>query len=189
LSLSSIKELAVDKALTLNGTSYEFLEDDKDEQATRSILIPQQRGFKAVPTRISKTLQLRQCVQLPDIVSNPPPPTSKPQSFITSTAVRAPRPQIKGLKMNFFPSGSSNNERCLLGDTDSESEAPARTRPATVVSELPNGKRKHKEKSSTREEREGSATKKNKKHRTPEEMQAREEKKARKEKKKDKAKS
>ena len=90
--------------------------------------------------------------------------------------------------MNFFPSGSNSNERCLLGDTDSEDEAPARTRPATVVSELANAKRKHKEKDESREEREKLATKKSKKHRTPEEVKAREEKKARKEKKRERAK-
>ncbi|KAF2794987.1 hypothetical protein K505DRAFT_274122 [Melanomma pulvis-pyrius CBS 109.77] len=201
VSLASLKELAMDKALEgdavlkHNSIDYGFSAGGKNEHATRSVLIPQQRGFKAVPTRITKTLHLQQVVRLANLPSAPSQPTnSEPPSFITSTAVRAPRPQVKGLKMNFFPSGFSASEPGIVGSSDSETEAPVRagsgpsTSNGTHAPHKPE-KRKHNDESRSAE-RAVSPTKKHKKHRTPEEIRRKEEKRAKKDKKKrEKAKS
>ncbi|EDU45807.1 conserved hypothetical protein [Pyrenophora tritici-repentis Pt-1C-BFP] len=109
---------------------------------------------------------------------------SEAAASITRSTIRAPKPQVKGLKMRFLPTGFSGDDGGNLGDSESESEKLRE--PAGLG--MPNGlnlpskkqKRKHADVN-------GDATevpaKKTKKHRTPEEEKRKAEKKARKEKK------
>lgn len=97
------------------------------------------------------------------------------------------KPQVKGLKMRFFPSGYQDSTPATVGYSDSEDDASAGQ---PVGLGIPNGlalpvkkeKRKH---SKGQEEMEAPA-KKHKKQRTEEEQARRDEKKARKEKRKEK---
>ncbi|KAF2707415.1 hypothetical protein K504DRAFT_458858 [Pleomassaria siparia CBS 279.74] len=183
VSLASIKDIAMDKALqgeaVLNhkGIDYGFSAAEKSERA-HAVLIPRLRGFEAVPLRISKTYHIQQNVHLPKLAAQSSRTRTEPASFITLSTIRAPRPQVKGLKMNFFPSGSKRPlEAVVLGSSDSETEAPH-----GVIHK--SEKRKHKA-ASRREERQESPKKKHKKVRDPEETRRREAKKAKKEKRKE----
>ena len=106
---------------------------------------------------------------------------------ITASTIRAVKPQVKGLKMRFFPSGFQDSAPATMGYSDSEDDADA---PEPAGLGIPKGldppakkeKRKH---SKGAEEMEAPA-KKHKKQRTEEEQAKRDEKKAKKEKKKEK---
>lgn len=132
---------------------------------------------------------MQQVINLPKLTSSQADQNtgSEAAASITASTIRAVKPQVKGLKMRFFPSGFEDSAPTTLGDSDDEGDAPA---PAGLG--IPKGfdppsrkekKRKH-EQSNVGEEVE--SAKKHKKHRTAEEQQQRDEKKAKKEKKKDK---
>lgn len=139
-----------------------------------------------VPGRISRTLHLQQVLQLPNLSSKQADPTtgSEAAASITRSTIRAPRAQVKGLKMRYFHSGFGDEEPGTLGSSDSDAEAPA---PAGLgvmngaqPRHKPEKKRKHAEVNGVDT---SPAPKKHKKHRTPEEIKKREEKKAKKAKK------
>ncbi|KAF2466668.1 uncharacterized protein BDR25DRAFT_292997 [Lindgomyces ingoldianus] len=195
VSLSGLKDLASDKVLkgepilSYNGTDYGFSVGEEKEEATRRVLVPSTVGYKAVPTRISQTLHLQQVIRLPKVSPKQADTntTSAAAASITTSTVRAPRPQVKGLRMRYFPSGFGLQDPGIIGSSESEDDVPV-----TAGLGIPNGihpsqkreKRKYDEVNGT--ERTESATKKHKKHRTPEEIKKREEKKAKKERKKEK---
>jgi len=124
--------------------------------------------------------------QLPDEITG-----SEASASITRSTVKAPRPQLKGLKMRYFHSGFGEQDPGILGESDSEDEdvemataqadtgAGAAVNGATVTKK---GKRKHED----GEKGEGSA-KKAKKLKTAEDIKKKEEKKEKRRKEKSKA--
>jgi hypothetical protein len=107
---------------------------------------------------------------------------------ITRSTIRAPRPQVKGLKMRFFHSGFGDQEPGTIGLSDSEDEIPSNTgglaAPNVIHPPARPEKRKHEESNGV--ETSEASPKKHKKQRTEEELKKREEKKAKKERKKEK---
>ena len=104
---------------------------------------------------------------------------SEAAASITRSTIRAPRPQLKGLKMRFLPTGFSGMDVGTLGDSDSENDMPQETSGLGMPKELNLPSRKEKRK---HVEVNGDAlgdvpAKKAKKHRTAEEKRARKEKK------------
>ncbi|KAF1956531.1 hypothetical protein CC80DRAFT_472022 [Byssothecium circinans] len=199
VSLKQLKELAMEQALKGDtvlqhkDTNYGFLNvEDNDDNDSRQVVIPRQNGYKAVSARISHTFHLREVVNLPNLSSLQADPNtgSEAAASITQSTIRAPRPQVKGLKMRYFPSGVADHTPVNLGSSDDENDAPpVRTAGLAVPNSihLPVGKRKHED--ANGDERVESPTKKHRKHRTPEEIKRREERRARKEKKREKTKS
>jgi hypothetical protein len=189
--LSQLKEVAMDKALaggvilTRKGIDYGFVAGDKNEQGAREVLIPRQNGYKAVSARITQTLHLQQVPRLPKLSSEQADQNtgSEAARSITASSIRAPRPQLKGLRMRYFHSGFGDPDPGILGDSESEDEEPSRTVTNGVQALNKPGKRKQEEVAGT--EGAEAPVKKHKKHRTPEELKKREEKKAKK--KKDKS--
>ncbi|KAF9701739.1 hypothetical protein EKO04_000581 [Ascochyta lentis] len=192
LSLKELETIAMDKAmkgesiLNHKGTDYGFSTTEKSEDGPREVLVPQKNGYSAVPARISQTLHLQQVVRLPKLSSKQADPNtgSEAAASITRSTIRAPRPQVKGLKMRYLPLGFVGGDSGgVLGDTDSEEDDVPQERAGLAA---PNGlnlptkasKRKH-----TETNGEEAPSKKIKKHKTPEEMKKKEEKKAKKEKK------
>jgi hypothetical protein len=110
---------------------------------------------------------------------------SEAASSITRSTIRAPRPQLKGLKMRFLPTGFGAGDVGTLGDSDSEGEAPQGTAGLGMPDELnlPSRKEKRKHTASNGDEGTDSQAKKHKKQRTTEEAQRKEERRAKKEKK------
>lgn len=212
LSLKDLKELAMGKALdgeaiiSRRGTDYGFANTEVDEDGARQVMIPHQTGFGAgkssascrhtitysasVPGRISQTFHIREVINLPKLKSRQADQNtgSEAAASITQSTIRAPRPQVKGLKMRFFPSGCSNHAPETLGLSDSEDDLPPRTAGLGVPNgiHLPSNSEKRKHEYANGDERLESPTKKHKKHRTPEENKRREEKKAKKERKREK---
>lgn len=146
-----------------------------------------------VPTQVSHSFHVQQVISLPKLTSKQADQNtgSEAAASITASTIRAVKPQVKGLKMRFFPSGFEDSAPTTLGDSDDEADAPAPAGLGVPVGFDPPArkekKRKH-EQSNAGEEAESSA-KKHKKHRTAGEQQQRDEKKAKKEKKKEKSKS
>lgn len=143
-------------------------------------------NLTSVSAKISQTLHLQEIVRLPKLSSKQADPNtgSEAAASITRSTIRAPRPQVKGLKMRYLPLGFVGADSGgVLGDSDSEEdEVPQEIAGLAVPNglNLPTkaGKRKHAE-ANTDE----APSKKIKKHRTPEESKKKEEKKAKKEKK------
>ncbi|KAA8622614.1 RNA-polI-A34 multi-domain protein [Pyrenophora tritici-repentis] len=192
VSLKDLEELEMEKVmdgeavLSYKGIDYNCPQMQKSEEVEREVFVHHKNGLKPVSTRISQILHLRSIVQLPQLSSLQADQNtgSEAAASITRSTIRAPKPQVKGLKMRFLPTGFSGDDGGNLGDSESESEKLRE--PAGLG--MPNGlnlpskkqKRKHADVN-------GDATevlaKKTKKHRTPEEEKRKAEKKARKEKK------
>ncbi|KAF2129959.1 hypothetical protein P153DRAFT_422708 [Dothidotthia symphoricarpi CBS 119687] len=198
VSLKDLNELAMDKALngkaihSYKGTDYGFSKINDTENGAREVLVPRQKGYKTVSAKISQTLHLQQVVRLPELSSKQADVNtgSEAAASITRSTIRTPRPQVKGLKMRFRPTGFGGTDAGTLGDSDSDDEQlrapaglgmpnglnlPSRSAPSRAE------KRKHGD--AHGEEGIESASKKVKKQRSPEEIKRKEEKRAKKEKK------
>jgi len=141
-----------------------------------------------VSARVSQTFNIREVVSLPKLnLKQPDPYTgSEAAASITRSTVREPRPQVKGLKMRYFPSGVSDHTPTTLGLSDSEDDVPAAQSVNLGISNEVDvaskpGKRKHGDVHGQAVEK---PTKKHKKHGTAEEEQKKARKKAKKEEKK-----
>ncbi|KAF2661589.1 hypothetical protein K491DRAFT_673889 [Lophiostoma macrostomum CBS 122681] len=194
ISISDVKEVVMEKAqngeaaFTQKGIDYGFAVE-QDEEVARHVLIPRSNGYRAVETKIGRTLHLQEVPRLPRLSSKQADQNlgSEAAASITRSTIKAPRPQVKGLKMRYFHSGFGNQGPGTIGSSDSEAEAPP---PAGlgVMNGAPSlkksEKRKHEQVNGV-ETSEG-PVKKQKKHRTQDEIKQRAEKKARKEKKREK---
>ncbi|KAJ4990791.1 hypothetical protein SVAN01_03800 [Stagonosporopsis vannaccii] len=192
VSLKELESISMDKAmkgdsvLSQKGANYGFSTTEKSEDGPREVLVPQKNGYSAVPAKISQTLHLQELVRLPKLSSKQADPNtgSEAAASITRSTIRAPRPQVKGLKMRYLPLGFVGGDSGgVLGDTDSEEDDVPQERAGLAAPNglnLPTkaGKRKHAEANGDE-----APSKKIKKHRTPEEIKRKEEKKAKKEKK------
>ncbi|KAG9199966.1 hypothetical protein G6514_007770 [Epicoccum nigrum] len=192
VSLKELASISMDKAmkgesiLSQKDANYGFSTTEKSEDGPREVLVPQKNGYSAVPAKISQTLHLRELVKLPKLSSKQADPNtgSEAAASITRSTIRAPRPQVKGLKMRYLPLGFVGAETGgVLGDSDSEEDQVPQERAGLAAPNglnLPTkaGKRKLAEANA-----EEAPSKKVKKHRTPEELKKKEEKKAKKEKK------
>ncbi|KAK7193194.1 hypothetical protein DPSP01_008201 [Paraphaeosphaeria sporulosa] len=195
VSLKDLRQLAMDKVqkgeavLDHKGTSY-GLAPAEVGVGGREVMIPVANGYRAIPTQVSQSYHIQQVINLPKLTSRQADVNTggEAAASITASTIRAVKPQVKGLKMRFFPSGFEDSAPTTLGDSDDEADAPAPAGLAVPLGLDPPArkekKRKH-EQSNAGEEAETSA-KKHKKHRSAEEQQQREDKKAKKEKKKEK---
>lgn len=209
VSLKELASISMDKAmkgesvLSQKGANYGFSTTEKSEDGPREVLVPQKNGYSAgkqatcihhscnsntlsVPAKISQTLHLRELVKLPKLSSKQADPNtgSEAAASITRSTIRAPRPQVKGLKMRYLPLGFVGADSGgVLGDSDSEEDQVPQERAGLAAPNglnLPTKAGKRKLADANVEE---APSKKVKKHRTPEEMKKKEEKKAKKEKK------
>ncbi|KAJ5031294.1 DNA-directed RNA polymerase I subunit RPA34.5-domain-containing protein [Bipolaris maydis] len=192
VSLRDLKELAMKKVndgevvLSHKGNDFGFSQMNKSEAGTRQIFVPRKDDMKPVPVPITQSLRLRRIMQLPKLSSLQADQNtgSEAAASITRSTIRAPRPQVKGLKMRFLPTGFTGNDPGTIGDSDDELE-PARE---TAVLGMPEPsksskkqKRKHADVNGT--ETSEAPMKKSKKHQDSEEAKRKAEKKAKKEKK------
>ncbi|KAF2018465.1 hypothetical protein BU24DRAFT_491424 [Aaosphaeria arxii CBS 175.79] len=191
ISVAQLEQLAMDDALKgkailkHKGSDYGLVRRGEGEEVQRAVLIPRPDGFKAVSMPITQTFHLQQVLHLPNITTKQTNPStgSEATRSITSSTIRAPRPQVKGLRMRYWHSGFGDDEPGTIGSSDDETERPTRT-PGLVVS---NGsqilkkpeKRKHEGANGPSE----APSKKHKKHKTAEEIKKKEEKKAKKDRK------
>ncbi|KAF1843804.1 uncharacterized protein K460DRAFT_418802 [Cucurbitaria berberidis CBS 394.84] len=193
VSLEDLKQVAMDKAMEgeaiwhHEGADYGLSKTEKSEEGTREVLVPQSDGYKAVSARISQTLHLQAVVRLPKLSSKQADQNtgSEAAASITRSTIRAPRPQVRGLKMRFLPTGFGGDAAGILGDSDSESEAPRQTAGLGMPNglNLPSRKEKRKHADVNGAGTVESPTKKSKKHRTLEDIQKKEDRRAKKMKK------
>ncbi|KAJ4291165.1 hypothetical protein N0V90_010363 [Kalmusia sp. IMI 367209] len=183
VSLSGLSQLAMDKAregvavLDHEGKSY-GLSSTESTKSEREVLIPSSNGYKSV-------------INLPRLSSKQADQDtgSAAAASITASTIRAVKPQRKGLKMRFFPSGFEGSAPTTLGTSDSEDDGSIPEPAGLGIPkglDLPAKKEKRKHEQANGEEGIESPTKKHKKHRTAEEQHKRDEKKAKKERKKEK---
>jgi hypothetical protein len=122
-----------------------------------------------VSTSITQSFRLQAAVQLPHLSSKQADPNtgSEAAASITRSTIRAPRPQLTGLKMRFLPTGFGAGE------------APRTTAGLGMPNELnlPSRKEKRKHTELNGDASIDSPTKKHKKQRTTEEKKAKKEKK------------
>jgi hypothetical protein len=209
VSLKELASIPMDKAmkgepvLSQKDANYGFSTTEKSEDGPREVLVPQKNGYSAgkqvaciyhplnsnaslVPAKISQTLHLRELVKLPKLSAKQADPNtgSEAAASITRSTIRAPRPQVKGLKMRYLPLGFVGAENGgVLGDSDSEEDQVPQERAGLAAPNglnLPTKAGKRKLADANVEE---APSKKVKKHRTPEELKRKEDKKAKKEKK------
>ncbi|KAH7401535.1 DNA-directed RNA polymerase I subunit RPA34.5-domain-containing protein [Pyrenochaeta sp. MPI-SDFR-AT-0127] len=193
VSLKDLKELTMDKALngavvlSHKGADYRFSQADKSEDGTREVLAPQADGYKIVSARISQTLHLRAIAHLPSLDSKQADQRRSlaAAASITRSTIRAPRPQVKGLKMRFIPTGFGGDATSTLGDSDSEVDARRGTPGFGVPNDSVSASRKEKRKHAVAngEEAADLPLKKSKKKRSLEELTRKEERRVKKHKK------
>lgn len=141
----------------------------------------------AVAARISHTLRLRTVVRLPHLSSKQADQNtgSEAAASITRSTIRAPRPQLTGLKMRFLPTGFKGSEGGIIGDSDDEAEAPREPAglgvPVGLDPSSKKQKRKHAEVNGA--DAAEAPSKKTRKDRNPDELKRKEERRAKKEKK------
>jgi hypothetical protein len=150
------------------------------------LITVRQTNHSAVSTKISQTFHVREVINLPKLTQKQADPDkgSEAAASITRSTIRAPRPQVKGLKMRYFPSGNDDHVPMTLGDSDSEDEGPPSQAQGGLA--VPNGlhppskaeKRKHRH--SHGDGTVDAPANKHKKQRTEEEAKRKEEKKAKK---------
>ncbi|KAF2827679.1 hypothetical protein CC86DRAFT_321965 [Ophiobolus disseminans] len=163
------------------GTAYGFSKAEQSDDGAREVMVPKGSGLKSAGARISQTLHLQAVVQLPHLSSKQADQNtgSEAAASITRSTIRAPRPQLKGLKMRFLPTGFSGGDVGTLGESDSEDDTPQETAGLGMPNELnlPSQKKKRKHVDVNGDVPTEVPSKKAKKHRTPEEKKARKEKK------------
>ncbi|KAH7138043.1 DNA-directed RNA polymerase I subunit RPA34.5-domain-containing protein [Dendryphion nanum] len=189
VSMSDLERITMSKVLegqpVLNhkGSDYGLISRDDHQEGSRAVLIPQQNGYKSVLMPISQTFHLQQVLRLPKLSSLQTDPSkgSEAAASITRSTIRAPRPQVRGLKMRFHLSAFGDEAPGTIGQSDGEEEVPK----STAGLGIPNGsqtskkpeKRKHTELNG-----DDVPTKKAKKHKSTDETLSKEERKAKKEK-------
>ncbi|KAH7394108.1 DNA-directed RNA polymerase I subunit RPA34.5-domain-containing protein [Phaeosphaeria sp. MPI-PUGE-AT-0046c] len=191
LPLKDLSEMAMERAMdgeaVLNhkDTAYGFSKTANTDEGACRVMIPQKNGYTAVSANVARSLHLRATVKLPHLSTKQADQNtgSEAAASITRSTIRAPRPQLKGLKMRFLPIGFGTGDAGTLGDSDSEGETSA---PAglgmPMELNLPSRKEKRKHGASNGDAAPESPTKKHKKHRSSEEVQRKEERRAKKEK-------
>ncbi|KAF1839551.1 hypothetical protein BDW02DRAFT_563606 [Decorospora gaudefroyi] len=193
VSVKDLGQLNMDKAmagkpvLRYKGADYGLFQTEKSEDSTSAVFVPRKDSVEAISTPISQTLRLRTIVQLPQLSSKQADKYtgSEAAGSITRSTIRAPRPQVTGLKMRFLPIGFGGGEGGVLGSSDDETEAPRETAGLGMPDELnlPSRKPKRKHGDVHGMDTSEAPSKKTKKHRDPQEDKRKAEKRARKEKK------
>ncbi|KAF1920428.1 DNA-directed RNA polymerase I subunit RPA34.5-domain-containing protein [Ampelomyces quisqualis] len=192
VSVSELKEIAMDRAmggeavLYHKGTGYGLSNTGDANSGACMVMIPQKDGYKAVSARISQSLRLRAEVQLPRLSSKQADVSmgSEAAASITRSTIRAPRPQLKGLKMRFMPTGFGGGHAGTLGNSDSEEDTPQGTAGLGLPRELNLPSRKEKRKhAAVNGDDVIEPPKKQKKQRSTEALQRKEERRAIKERK------
>lgn len=140
-----------------------------------------------VSARISQTLHFQAMVRLAGLDSNEAEQSagSAVTASITRSTIRAPRPQVKGLKMRFFPTGFGGDTPGTLGESDSEAEGlPEKAGFGVLIGrDLASRPEKRKHVLAEDAERVDSPSKKSRKPRSPEELKRKGERKAKKDRK------
>ncbi|KAL5121190.1 hypothetical protein ACEQ8H_001042 [Pleosporales sp. CAS-2024a] len=193
MSLTGVREITMDRALKggavlqHKGIDYSFSAPDFHDEGTCAVMVPAKGGYKAVSAPIAQTLRLQAAIQLPKLSSLQADQAtgSEAAASITRSTIRAPRPQLRGLKMRFMPTGFGHGDAGTLGDSDSEGEGPRETAGPGMPGELnlPSRKEKRKHVELNGDSRTEAPAKKHKKPRTVEHVQRKEERRAKKEKK------
>ncbi|KAF2501260.1 hypothetical protein BU16DRAFT_555754 [Lophium mytilinum] len=175
VSIESLKEVAYNKiangdaVINHKGAEYGFKTQKKGEEGITKVMLPGPEGYTTVPTRIARTLNLQQIIQLPKLSLA----QANQGSGSKTPSTKAPRPQPKGLRMRFLPSGFGDVEPGTIGSSDSEAEV---RKPSSANKLHPPKKRKHEDTNGDQHEK----PKKAKKSKDPEHEKRKAEKKARK---------
>ncbi|KAH8727253.1 DNA-directed RNA polymerase I subunit RPA34.5-domain-containing protein [Phaeosphaeriaceae sp. PMI808] len=130
------------------GTSYGFSITEQSDDSSCEVMLPGQNGYKPLSTRISQSLHLQAIVSLPKLGLEKIDQNtgSEAAASITRSTIRAPRPQLKGLKMRFLPTGFGKGNAGTLGDSDSEDNTPQETTGSSMLDDLNLPSRKEKRK-------------------------------------------
>lgn len=142
LPMSSITEIALDSiqsgkpVFSHKGIDYAMSEDKGAQSGNATIvLLPEKDGYKPISQPVSKTLHLRQHIVLPNLSQKQASDTtgSNAAGDVARSAVSAVRPQPKGMKMRFKPSGFGSGDPGRIGSgSESEGEAEPAGKEATL---------------------------------------------------------
>ena len=136
----------------------------------------------AVSIPISQTFHFQQVLRLPNLPSAPPESSAETYVFesITKSTIRAPRPQVKGLKMRFHPAAFGPKLPATIGSSDGEEDEPTPMNGVEIAeasqTSIKAAKRKHEDVNADE-----APAKKHKKHKSSDETLSKEERRAKKE--------
>ncbi|KAI7352382.1 hypothetical protein KC354_g12021 [Hortaea werneckii] len=127
--LSSITEVASDaiqsaRTVVSHGGAEYMLSEDNLGMENNFVMLPGREGYKPVQQRLDRTLHLQQKITLPELSSLQASEVtgSAAAGDVAEAAVRTTRPQPKGLRMRYKPSGYGAGEPGMIGASDSETE-------------------------------------------------------------------
>lgn len=127
--LSSITQVAMDAiqssrpVLTHKGVEYALHQDATGE--LEAVLLPGKTGYEAAEQRVEMTLHLQQHITLPNLSARQASQAtgSAAAGDIAQASVRGVRPQPKGLRMRYKPSGFGPGKPGMIGSgSDSNDE-------------------------------------------------------------------
>jgi len=126
--ITSIKEVVLEKVtkgepvLTHHGVEYGFIAEENAERTTTRLLVPAEKGYQAVHSDFAQTLHLQQIIRLPKLSGKQADPSrgSDAAASYHTRATKSPRPQPKGLRMRFRPSGFGVEDPGIIGLSEDE---------------------------------------------------------------------
>ena len=120
IPISAIKDVALSTVqnggpvLSHKEVDYGFMEDHQSEQRSKKLLLPgrKEQGYKLDGSKISKTLHLRQIVNLNGPAHSSRTNHDRNQATLTAQApaTKPVRQQPRGLKVRYTPFGGPNRE-------------------------------------------------------------------------------
>ncbi|OTA38665.1 hypothetical protein BTJ68_01258 [Hortaea werneckii EXF-2000] len=127
--LSSITEVASDaiqsaRTVVSHGGAEYMLSEDNLGMGNNFVMLPGREGYRPVQQRLDRTLHLQQKITLPELSSLQASEAtgSAAAGDVAEAAVSTTRPQPKGLRMRYKPSGYGAGEPGMIGASDSETE-------------------------------------------------------------------
>lgn len=129
VSVKDVKELSLAKIakgesiLNTGGVDYGLSKVDSVEQKI-ALLIPESNGYVKAPVIISNSFKLQQVLSLPKLCKSKDRRAENGVDLVASGVrpIKSARPQPKGLRMRFKPSGFGNEDTGIIGSSDSEGE-------------------------------------------------------------------
>lgn len=133
--------------MTHDGVQYALIPDQSAREATR-LLLPGKKGYEVLATPVSQVLQFQQVVQIPTTAQSGISSATTGTLPEAGAATKPKKPQPKGLKMRFKPSGFGVGDLGAIGSSDEEDAQPAARFRVPVGTEPASASKKRKDRTS-----------------------------------------
>ncbi|KAF1988209.1 hypothetical protein K402DRAFT_391974 [Aulographum hederae CBS 113979] len=150
--ISSVREATMDliksgrAVASKKNDEFGFVRDALAEHETKSVAFTSKDGFIHASKRVGQTINLQHVVKLPQLNREAaiPQQTPDPEAPLSLRPDKPARPQPKGMRFRFRPSGFGDGEAGEIGSSESEPDVVMQE--STPVEKAANGKESAKKK-------------------------------------------